>query len=61
MLQKTNKFALLPDDGFIDPYLLATFYAKAAKKHGAVLKTNIEVTALQKIWEPDNWSSNPTR
>lgn len=45
---KANKFALLPDDGFIDPYLLATFYAKAAKKHGAVLKTDTEVTALQK-------------
>ena len=45
---KANKFALLPDDGFIDPYLLATFYAKAAKKNGAVLKTEIEVTALQK-------------
>ncbi len=45
---KANKCALLPDDGFIDPYLLATFFAKAAKKHGAVLKTDIEVTALQK-------------
>ena len=45
---KANKFALLPDDGFVDPYLLATFFAKAAKKHGAVLKTDIEVTALQK-------------
>ena len=45
---RANKCALLPDDGFIDPYLLATFFAKAAKKHGAVLKTDIEVTALQK-------------
>ena len=45
---KANKFALLPDDGFIDPYLFAQFYARAAKKHGAVLKTGIEVTALQK-------------
>ena len=45
---KANKCALLPDDGFIDSYLLATFFAKAAKKHGAVLKTDIEVTALQK-------------
>ena len=45
---KAKKFALLPDDGFIDPYLFAQFYARAAKKHGAVLKTGIEVTALQK-------------
>jgi len=45
---KANKFALLPDDGFIDPYLFTQFYARAAKKHGAVLKTGIEVTALQK-------------
>ena len=45
---KANKFALLPDDGFIDSYLFAKFYARAAKKHGAVLKTGIEVTALQK-------------
>ena len=45
---KANKFALLPDDGFIDSYLFAQFYARAAKKHGAVLKTGIEVTALQK-------------
>ena len=45
---KANKFALIPDDGFIDPYLFAQFYARAAKKHGAVLKTGIEVTALQK-------------
>jgi len=45
---KANKFAFLPDDGFIDPYLFTQFYARAAKKHGAVLKTEIEVTALQK-------------
>ena len=44
---RANKFALLPDDGFIDPYLFAQFYARAAKKNGAVLKTGIEVTALQ--------------
>ena len=45
---KANKFALLPDDGFIDSYLLATFFADSAKKHGPLLKTNIEVTELQK-------------
>jgi len=45
---KANKFALLPEDGFIDPYLFAQFYARAAKKHGTLLKTGIEVTALQK-------------
>ena len=37
----------LPDDGFIDPYLFTQFYARAARKHGALLKTGIEVTALQ--------------
>ena len=42
-----GKFALLPDDGFIDPYLFTQFYARAARKHGALLKTGIEVTALQ--------------
>ena len=42
-----GKFALLPDDGFIDPYLFTQFYAMAARKHGALLKTGIEVTALQ--------------
>jgi len=45
---KANKFALLPDDGFIDPYLFAQFYVRAAKKHGAALKTGLEVTALKK-------------
>ncbi|MEC8224360.1 MAG: FAD-dependent oxidoreductase, partial [SAR324 cluster bacterium] len=34
-----GKFALLPDDGFIDPYLFTQFYARAARKHGALLKT----------------------
>ena len=45
---KANKFALLPDDGFIDHYLLSIFFAKSAKKHGALLKTNIELKVLQK-------------
>ena len=44
-----GKFALLPDDGFIDPYLFTQFYARAARKHGALLKTGIEVTALQTL------------
>ena len=42
-----HKFALLPRDAFIDPYLLATAYAKAAQQHGAIIRTGCEVTALQ--------------
>jgi sarcosine oxidase subunit beta len=41
-----QKFALLPDDAFIDPYMLAMAYAKAARQHGAVIKTGCEVTQL---------------
>lgn len=43
-----HKFALLPRDAFIDPYLLATAYAKAAQQHGAEIRTGCEVTALEK-------------
>ena len=43
-----QKFALLPRDAFIDPYLLATAYAKAARQRGVTFKTGCEVTALEK-------------
>ncbi len=38
--------ALLPDDAFVDPYLLAKAYAEAARRHGASLRTGCAVTGL---------------
>jgi len=47
-VDSTKKIALLPNDGWIDPYLLSTFYANAAKKHGAEFRMGVEVKSLQK-------------
>ena len=46
---KVRKFTLLPNESFIDPYLLAASYAKESRQHGAVLKTECEVKGLLKI------------
>jgi 4-methylaminobutanoate oxidase (formaldehyde-forming) len=36
----------LPDDAFIDPYVLATAYGRAARINGAVIRTGVAVTGL---------------
>jgi 4-methylaminobutanoate oxidase (formaldehyde-forming) len=38
--------AFMPEDGFLDPYLLGTAYARAAAAEGAMVRTGIEVTGL---------------
>lgn len=38
--------ALMPGDGFLDPYLLASAYARAARRAGARVCTGVEVLGL---------------
>ncbi|MCP3687678.1 MAG: FAD-binding oxidoreductase [Gammaproteobacteria bacterium] len=38
-----HKSALLPGDGYIDPYLLTMMYANAARKRGAVIRPHTAV------------------
>ena len=38
--------ALAPDDGFIDPYLLATAYARAARLRGATIDLGVSVDRI---------------
>ena len=40
------KIALMPAEGFCDPYLLGTFFARCARKQGAMLKQGIAVEGL---------------
>jgi sarcosine oxidase subunit beta len=42
----TLSLAFMPDDGIIDPYLLATGYARAARARGVVFRSGVEVTGL---------------
>lgn len=41
-------FAFFPDDGFIDPYLLGSAYARAAKAAGAGVHQGVTVTGLSR-------------
>ena len=45
---KVRKFTLIPNEAFIDSYLLVASYEKAARQHSEVLKTECEVTGLLK-------------
>ena len=38
--------AFMPEDGFLDPYLLASAYARAAAQEGAAVRSRVEVTRL---------------
>lgn len=38
--------AFAPDDGYIDPYLLATAYARAARIRGATIRTGVSVDRI---------------
>jgi 4-methylaminobutanoate oxidase (formaldehyde-forming) len=38
--------AHVPEDGFLDPHLLASAYARAAARDGAVVRSRVEVSAL---------------
>ncbi|MCU0893920.1 MAG: FAD-binding oxidoreductase [Rhodospirillales bacterium] len=39
--------AFMPDDGFIDPYLLTDAYARAARARGAVFRLGLEVLEIE--------------
>jgi sarcosine oxidase subunit beta len=36
-----------PDSGYADPYLTVNAYAQAARRHGAAIQTNTEVTGIR--------------
>lgn len=40
------KMAFMPGEGFCDPYLLGTFFARCAQRQGAILKQGVEVNSL---------------
>ncbi len=42
----TRSLAFMADDAIIDPYLLATGYARAARNRGVVFRSGVEVTGL---------------
>jgi 4-methylaminobutanoate oxidase (formaldehyde-forming) len=39
--------AWCPDDGYVDPYLLATAYGRAARERGVQVHQQVEVTAIE--------------
>ncbi|MDP6539829.1 MAG: FAD-dependent oxidoreductase [Planctomycetota bacterium] len=41
-----TRVAYLPRDGFIDPYLLAAAYARAARARGVEIRTGVEVLGI---------------
>lgn len=43
-LSRVQKIAYLPSDGYIDPYLLSTAYARAAAARGATIRLRTAVT-----------------
>ena len=40
------KIGFMPGEGYCDPYLLGTFYARCAKKQGADIRQELEVSRL---------------
>jgi len=40
------KVGFMPDEGYCDPYLLGTFFARCAKAQGVLLRSGVEVTEL---------------
>jgi sarcosine oxidase, subunit beta len=41
-----KKIALMPNEGYCDPYILGTFFARCARKQGAVLKQGVDVDGI---------------
>jgi len=41
-----TEMLFMPDDAVIDPYLLANGYARAARSHGVVIRSGVEVSGL---------------
>lgn len=41
-----SAFLFFPDDGFVDPYLVGTAYARAARRLGATIHEGVEVTGV---------------
>ena len=41
-----QRVTLFPTDGYIDPYILSTAYGRAARKHGAQIRTHTSVDDL---------------
>lgn len=42
------KIGFVPNEAYCDPYMLGTFFARCARKHGAVIRQGVEVTELLK-------------
>ena len=42
------KIGFVPEEAFCDPYMLGTFFARCAKKQGAIIKQGVEVTSIIK-------------
>ena len=40
------KIGFVPNEAYCDPYMLGTFFARCAKKHGAEIKQGVEVVGL---------------
>ncbi len=43
------KIAFVPDEGYCDPYMLGSFFARCARKRGAQIRQGVEALGL--IWE----------
>jgi len=41
-----HRITLFPTDGYVDPYMLSTAYGRAARKHGAQVRTRTAVNDL---------------
>jgi len=40
------KIGFVPNEAYCDPYMLGTFFARCAKKHGAIIRQGVEVLNL---------------
>ncbi len=45
-VEEAIKIGFVPNEAYCDPYMLGTFFARCARKHGAVIKQGIEVLGL---------------
>ncbi len=45
-VDEARRFALMPEEAYVDPYLLATSYARAAVKRGVEVRSGVAVRTL---------------
>ena len=45
-MDEALKIGFVPNEAYCDPYMLGTFFARCARKHGAKIRQGVEVLGL---------------